>query len=75
MCQPAGIGTLTSGRLSFWSRRTSEDIYAAHLDVKRLAGRDGYRLRVGSWRILYEIDEVVRVIAVEDIRQRKEAYR
>jgi mRNA interferase RelE/StbE len=28
-------------------------------DVKRLHGRDGYRLRVGDWRVLFTMDETV----------------
>jgi mRNA interferase RelE/StbE len=25
-------------------------------DVKKLQGREGYRLRIGSWRVLYRVD-------------------
>jgi mRNA interferase RelE/StbE len=28
--------------------------YAQHNDVTKLKGRDGYRLRVGDWRVIYE---------------------
>jgi mRNA interferase RelE/StbE len=52
----------------------ARDPRAPELDVKRLAGRLGYRLRVGDWRVLYEIDEVTRV-AIEDVVQRGKAYR
>ena len=45
------------------------------LDVKKLAGRDGFRLRIGDWRVLYDIDDAVRVIAIEDVVQRGKAYR
>jgi mRNA interferase RelE/StbE len=45
------------------------------LDVKRLAGRSGYGLRVENWRALYEVDDAIRVIAVEDVVQRGRAYR
>jgi mRNA interferase RelE/StbE len=45
------------------------------LDVRRLTGRAGYRLRVGDWRVIYELADEVRVLAVEDIRHRREAYR
>lgn len=44
-------------------------------DVRKLSGRSGYRLRVGTWRIIYEIDDTVRIIAVEDVVQRGKAYR
>lgn len=45
------------------------------MDVKRLTGRAGFRLRVGDWRVIYELDDKVRVLAVEDVRHRREAYR
>jgi mRNA interferase RelE/StbE len=45
------------------------------LNVKKLVGRDGYRLRIGNWRVLYDVDDAVRVIAIEDVVQRGEAYR
>ncbi len=50
------------------------DPYAAHLDIKKLTGRTGYRLRIGNWRVLYDLDDRVRIVAVEDIRQRGGAY-
>lgn len=34
--------------------------------VKKLAGRDGYRLRVGDWRVLYLLDgQRLRVLITE----------
>ena len=35
----------------------------------------GYRLRVGRWRILYQIDDKNRTILVYAVRPRREAYR
>lgn len=55
--------------------RLALDPYGAPLDVKRLAGRQGFRLRVGDWRVIYELQDEVRVLAVEDVRHRREAYR
>jgi len=31
----------------------AEDPQRAELDIKKLVGRDGYRLRVGDWRVIY----------------------
>jgi mRNA interferase RelE/StbE len=31
--------------------------YAKHNNVTRLQGRDGYRLRVGDWRVIYELHD------------------
>jgi len=42
---------------------------------KKLRGRDGYRIRVGDYRILYLIDESARNIEVVSVAHRKEVYR
>jgi mRNA interferase RelE/StbE len=34
-----------------------------------------YRLRVGDYRIVYEVDEVALEITIHTIRQRQDAYR
>jgi len=42
----------------------------------KIAGSEAcYRLRQGDYRILYEIREAVRVVAVVHIGHRREAYR
>ncbi len=41
----------------------------------KLKGHPGYRLRVGDYRILYEMDTKSRVITVSAIGHRKEVYR
>jgi len=33
------------------------DPYARHNNVTRLQGRDGYRLRIGDWRVIYELHD------------------
>ena len=43
--------------------------------VKKLTGREGYRLRVGDWRILYTVHNDILIILVLDIGNRKEIYR
>lgn len=43
------------------------------LDIKALQGRDGYRLRVGDWRVIYSQDGLVLVI--EKIAPRGKAYK
>ena len=43
--------------------------------VKKLAGsKDGYRVRFGSYRILYTIDDKRRLVTIYRIRDRKDAY-
>lgn len=41
---------------------------------QKLAGSDLYRVRVGDYRILYEIDDAARVVTVERVRHRSDAY-
>lgn len=50
------------------------DPYAAN-NVKKLVGEDAFRLRVGTWRIIYELRDEALIVMVLDIGQRKEIYR
>lgn len=43
--------------------------------IKKLAGIDGYRLRVGDFRVLYEVHEQEVVVLVVKIGHRREVYR
>lgn len=43
--------------------------------VKKLTAREGYRLRVGDWRILYTVHNDILTILVLNIGNRKEIYR
>lgn len=45
------------------------------LDVKKLSGREGYRLRVGQWRVIYDRDDHIKVIAIEKIAARGDVYK
>ena len=44
-------------------------------DAKKLEAERGYSLRVGVYRILYEIDDTARTVTVLRVRHRREAYR
>lgn len=46
-----------------------------HRNVKKLADMEGYRLRVGNYRVLFSIDDQARDVLVLQIKQRKDAYR
>jgi mRNA interferase RelE/StbE len=41
----------------------------------KLRGREGWRLRVGDYRIIYEIDDETRRVVILDIGHRREIYR
>jgi mRNA interferase RelE/StbE len=36
-------------------KEVATDPYARHNNVTKLQGRDGYRLRVGDWRVIYAL--------------------
>lgn len=42
---------------------------------KKLAGLEGYRIRVGDWRILYRIEDAEKRVYVYRVKHRSEAYR
>ena len=43
--------------------------------VKKLAGREAWRIRVGDYRIIYEIGDVDLTVLVVDVGHRREIYR
>jgi mRNA interferase RelE/StbE len=64
-----------------WRRRVVERIGALAAEPRlvgnqKLAGSDDtYRIRVGDYRILYEVDDDRREVTIFRIAHRKEAYR
>lgn len=53
----------------------AKDLRGRHAQVKALVGENGYRLRVGDWRVLFLVDHPTRRLIVVDILKREEAYR
>lgn len=46
-----------------------------NLDIKKLSDRDGYRLRVGDYRVIYEIDKLRDELVVVSVGHRREVYK
>ncbi|MDD5140401.1 MAG: type II toxin-antitoxin system RelE/ParE family toxin [Verrucomicrobiales bacterium] len=44
-------------------------------DVKKLKGRDAWRIRIGDYRVIYEIHDRVLQILVITVGHRREVYR
>ena len=45
------------------------------INVKKLKGLQGYRLRVGQWRVLFEKEDVLKIISIEKIGARGDVYK
>lgn len=78
----------TAGRVLEALEKLAEDPEREDLDIKPLSGTEGFRLRVGDWRILFDREklerpaegpedgaEQVEVITVQAIRPRGGAYK
>ena len=53
----------------------AQDPYAQHNNLTKLVGRSGYRLRVGDWRVLYELLDQQLILLVVKIASRGDVYR
>ena len=46
------------------------------MDVKKLEGEeDLFRLRVGGWRVVFDRQDELKIIAIEKIKPRGDAYK
>jgi len=43
--------------------------------VKKLKGREGWRIRIGQYRVLYTIDDDRLIVLVVNVGHRREIYR
>ncbi len=43
--------------------------------VKKLKGKEAFRIRVADYRIIYTIEDVIKVVEIQRIRHRKDAYK
>ncbi|GAB4584667.1 type II toxin-antitoxin system RelE family toxin [Nocardia sp. IFM 10818] len=51
------------------------DPYAEGPAIRKLVGVDAYRLRVGRFRVVYQVQDEVLVILVVKVGWRRDAYR
>ena len=44
--------------------------------TRKLAGSEhGYRVRVGDYRVVYTVDDEQKIVSIDRVRHRREAYR
>lgn len=53
----------------------ASDPLSPHNNVTALRGVEGFRLRVGDWRVLYRLDTDTNLLRIAAIVPRGEAYR
>lgn len=68
---PRNIAQLIREKLN----QVASDPFASIPNAKKLQGRPGYRLRIGDWRVIYEINEDEIMIIVMKIAPRGEVYK
>ena len=68
---PRNVAKTIVGKIN----QLAQNPYAPNNNVTRLTGESGYRLRVGDWRVLYDIHDDRLVIEVVKIGPRGGVYR
>ncbi|HVM80803.1 MAG TPA: type II toxin-antitoxin system RelE/ParE family toxin [Stellaceae bacterium] len=68
---PGNVARLILSRVE----HLAQDPMAKNNNVKALEGREGYRLRVGDYRVLYDLDHDRRILTVTEVGHRKDIYR
>lgn len=64
-----------AARLITALQQVAADPFASHSFAKKLQGEDGYRVRKGDWRAVYEIDRAAKTVRVLKIAKRARVYR
>lgn len=67
---PRNVSLLIRGKIEL----LAADPLAANNNVKKLIGREAYRLRVGDWRVIYQIEGGRLVIHVLTVTPRGGVY-
>jgi mRNA interferase RelE/StbE len=55
--------------------RLAADPDRTDMDIKPLAGRPGFRVRIGDYRVIYERQDEIRVLTIERIAPRGDVYK
>lgn len=67
---PRNVAILIHAKLD----QLASDPYGTHHNATKLKNRPAYRLRVGDWRVVYEIHDAELVILVLKIASRGSVY-
>lgn len=75
MVRLAKLDSGTRARIVAKVAAVGESPMVPNRNVKPLTGVSGYRLRVGDWRVLFDLDHDSKRLVVRDIETRGGAYR
>ncbi|MYC81264.1 MAG: type II toxin-antitoxin system RelE/ParE family toxin [Acidobacteria bacterium] len=67
---PAKTAQIIRGKIT----AVATDPLAQHNNVTPLRGIEGFRLRVGDWRVLYQLDIPAQILRITNILPRGGAY-
>ncbi|MFJ8437027.1 type II toxin-antitoxin system RelE/ParE family toxin [Kitasatospora sp. NPDC094019] len=74
--QLRAVGQVEAMRILTALTALGDDPFAEGLGVKKLTGHDGlYRLRVGVYRVVYEVRSGEMVVLVVNVGNRRDVYR
>lgn len=67
------VATNDLGRIGDAIRRLGDDPRPS--ECRKLTGREGWRVRVGAYRVIYEIDDELKRLTVLHVGHRRDVYR
>jgi len=68
---PRNVAATIRGKIG----QLAADPFASNNNVRKLEGLPGFRLRVGDWRVIYEIHDDRLVILITAVSPRGGAYK
>lgn len=75
-CQLRAVHRVDAMRILTALTRLGDDPYRDDADIKKLSGHDGlFRLRVGDYRVAYQVDDGQLTILVIKVGNRRDVYR
>lgn len=45
------------------------------IGCQKLSGREGWRIRIGDYRVVYEINDPRKIVSIQHVGHRREIYR
>ena len=67
-------GPVIARRIRLKILALARDPRAPNNNVKKLSGVEGYRLRVGDWRVIYVLKQQIVTVIVVGVGHRSEVY-